>query len=476
MKTLHKFGFALFLVIAGLLGHCPVLYAQSDLKGFSQDDARGLYFKWKNDSIEKWSFHYQLTTIAQAHPAFNATYSGKNSLHDSAESALSLTTTFFLGRKLWKGAAVYCDPEISGGKGMSYALGLAGAANGETYRIGDPAPTLYIGRIYYQQIFAIDGSKKTSLQDAEKNQLGDRIPDSRITITAGKFSLADYFDDNDFSHDPRTQFINWSLMSNGAWDYPANTRGYTSGFVVELINPTWAARVSAVLEPRIANAEVMDMNISKAHGETAEVERNFKIHGREGTVRLLGFVNNSSAINYKTSISQLQHGDSVNWLSAVAVASGHIAGANYNSGLKYGFGLSYDQVLTDNLGFFCRASWNDGQSSTWAFTEIDQSASAGLVCKAKKIKRPLDNFGLAIVVNGISQAHRDFLNAGGYGFILGDGKLTNYGLEQILETYYSCRLEKSLYLTFDYQFVINPGYNMDRGPVNVFAGRIHVEF
>ncbi len=437
---------------------------------FSQDDARGLYFKGKTDSIEKWSFHFQLTTIVQGHPAFNAKYSGANSLHDTAESALSLTTTFYLGRKLWKGAALYCDPEVAGGKGMSYALGLAGAANGETYRIGDPEPTAYIGRAYFQQVIALKNSKCT-LQDGEKNQLGDLVPCSRIVITAGKFSLADFFDENNYSHDPRTQFMNWSAMENGAWDYPANTRGYTSGFVVELINPDWAVRVSSVLEPKQANAEVMDLDIAKAHGETMELEKSLNFKGHPGTLRLLGFHDISRAINYRAAINAMAHGDS----SSIGIITGRTLGTAFN-GLKYGFGLSFDQELSRDMGIFSRVGWNDGQTSTWAFTEIDQTATLGLSIKATQLKRPFDTFGLAGIVNGISKDHRDYLNAGGYGFIIGDGKLTNYRPEQILETYYSARIARALWLTLDYQFVMNPAYNEDRGPVNIFSARVHVEF
>jgi len=437
---------------------------------FSQDDFRGLYFKGKSDSIEKWSFHFQMTTILQGHPAFNAKYSGINSLHDTSETALSMTATFFLGRKLWKGAAIYCDPEVAGGKGMSYALGLAGAANGETYRIGDPSPTLYIGRAYFQQIIALRNAKCV-LQDGEKNQLGDMVPCSRVVITAGKFSLADYFDDNTYSHDPRTQFMNWAMMENGAWDYPANTRGYTSGIVVELIYPTWAARVSSALEAKMANGEVMDLDIAKTHGETAELEKSLNFKGHPGTLRLLGFHNISRAVNYRAAINAMAHGDS----SSVGVISGHTLGNAFN-GLKYGFGLSFDQGLTKDIGIFSRVGWNDGQTSTWAFTEIDQTATLGISVKANKLKRPEDTFGFAGIVNGISNDHRDYLNAGGYGFIIGDGKLTNYGYEEILETYYSARLSKALWTTVDYQYVKNPAYNKDRGPVNIFSLRLHVEF
>jgi high affinity Mn2+ porin len=426
--------------------------------------------KNKFDSVEKWSYHFQLTTIMQAHPGFNALYSGKNSLQDTSESALSLTTTFFLGRKLWKGAAVYFNPEIAGGSGVSYALGLAGAANGETFRIGSPAPRIYVARAFIQQHFAIGGSK-TERQNSDQNQLADSLPASRITISAGKFSLADFFDDNAYSHDPRSEFMNWALMSNGAWDYPANTRGYTWGGVIELIKPGFAIRVSSSLVGLKANGPTMDVNITKAHAETIEFEKKLNINGHPGSVRVLAFENFSSAPSYKNAIHDMENGDS----NLVAVASGAKPGPYYG-GLKYGFGISAWQELSKTVGVFMRAGWNDGKTVTWAFTEIDRSVSAGLSFTPTFIKRPNDEMGIAAVVNDISQDHYNYLNLGGYGFMLGDGRLTNYGNETIIEYFYKVRLTSSFWLTADYQFIMNPGYNKDRGPVHVFAGRLHIEF
>jgi len=422
------------------------------------------------DSIEKWSYHFQLTSIGQAHPAFKAKYSGKNSIQDTAESALSLTATLFLGRKLWKGASVFFNPEIAGGKGVSYALGLAGAANGETFRIGSPAPQLYVARAFFQQHIALKHSGE-EYQEADLNQLGNIIPSSRFTISAGKFSIADFYDDNAYSHDPRSEFLNWSLMSNGAWDYPANTRGYTWGVVMELVKPKWAVRVSSVLVPLIANASVFDLNITKAHGETVELERKLKINGHSGCIKLLGFENFSSAPFYSQGVNRIKSGDS----SLIPSFNGQKTGPDYGR-MKYGFGISAWQELTNDLGVFARVSWNDGKTATWAFTEIDQSVSLGLSIKASKIKRPDDVFGIAGVLNGISQEHYNYLNAGGYGFILGDGKLTNFGNEMIIESYYKIKIAQSLWATLDYQFVMNPGYNADRGPVHIFALRGHVEF
>jgi len=419
------------------------------------------------DSLENWSCHFQFTGIVQGHPDFHAAYSGKNSLQTPAEQALSVTSTLYLARKLWKGAAIFVNPEIAGGSGMSAALGLAGAANGETFRVGNPAPSLYLARGYFEQHIAL---RKSAIEhrEGESNQLAGALPSSRITITLGKFSLADFFDDNAYSHDPRSEFMNWSLMDNGAWDYPANTRGYTWGGVVELIEPGYAVRVSSVLVPKIANSQVYDMNIARANGETAEFEKKFKIKNHPGNLRFLGFANFSSAPAYNTAINEMNNGDS----SLVNVFNGHSTGVQYG-GLKYGGGISFNQELTKNIGVFSRVGWNDGQTATWAFTEIDQTASAGIRVRSKK--RPTDYLGVACVVNGISTAHRNYLNAGGYGFMLGDGKL-HYGSEQILETFYKIQLTQFLWATVDYQLIINPGYNMDRGPVHVFAIRGHVEF
>ena len=419
------------------------------------------------DSIEKWSYHFQFTGIMQGHPAFKADYSGQNSLSNEKENAFSVTSTLFLGRKLWKGASFYFNPEVAGGKGISSALGIAGFTNGECFRIGDPSPAVYLARAFIRQNFAI-GKSENEKEDADINQLGGEVvPTSRITVTAGKFSIADLYDCNSYSHDPRTQFFNWSLMGNGAWDYPANTRGYTYGLVVELIKPTWAIRVSETMVPAKANGSVMDQNIGKARGETIELEKDLKIKGRKGAIRLLGFRNLSHAGNYENAVSQYRAGTDTSLNVNTLTTYG---------GQKYGIALNIEQELTADIGVFARASWNDGQTATWVFTEIDQSASIGFSIKGTKWKRADDVIGVAGVMNGISDQHWDFLNNGGYGFIIGDGKLTHYGAETIGEIYYSCLITKSLWLTADYQFVQNPAYNRDRGPVNVWGVRAHVQF
>jgi high affinity Mn2+ porin len=420
----------------------------------------------ENDTIEKWSYHFQFTGIAQGHAAFHASYSGDNSLNQEQEKAFSVTSTLFLGRKLWKGASFYLNPEVAGGKGISSALGIAGFTNGECFRIGDPSPAIYLARAFLRQHLAIGNEMHNAT--AAANQLGgESTPESRVTITAGRFSIADVYDDNSYSHDPRTQFMNWALMSNGAWDYPANTRGYTYGIIMELVKPGWAVRFSETMLPKTANGSVMDENIRKARGETLELERDFTIADHKAVIRFLGFRNLSRAGNYKHAID-LYH--------SIADTSLDVNTLTTYNGQKYGVALNAELELNNNTGVFARASWNDGKTATWVFTEIDASASIGIQIKGSKWKRPTDVIGIAGVMNGISNDHRNFLNTGGYGFLIGDGKLPDYGAETIGEIYYSLQLTNSFWVSADYQYVQNPAYNKDRGPVHVYAIRGHVEF
>ena len=417
-----------------------------------------------------WSEHFQVTVISQIHSGFKAAYSGTNSLSDTVESgATSVTSTLFLGRRLWKNAAAYFNPELSGGRGLSYAVGIAGALNGETYRIGDPSPSVAIARAYLQQMIPL-GHTGYEKADEGANQVAGKIPSRRITISAGKFSMSDFFDRNSYSHDPRTQFLNWSLMSNGAWDYPANTKGYTEGLVAELVLPNWALRLSSVAVPKIANHPALEYQFGKAHSETAELERSFNIDKRPGVIRLLFSYTASRAPSYEEGLNALKAGDT----TLLQVISGNRERTSFG-GHKAGIFLNAEQQIADDMGVFARLGWNDGKYATWAFTEIDQTLHAGLYLKGSRWKRNDDAVGVAAVVNGISSEHRAFLKAGGYGFIIGDGNL-NYGHESIIETYYNARLLPNFWASIDYQFVNNPGYNKDRGPVHVFAVRGHIEF
>jgi len=416
-----------------------------------------------------WSSHFQLTIINQVHLKFHAKYSGMNSLDTSEPSATSITTTLFLGRRLWKHAAIFFNPELSGGAGLSYAVGVAGALNGETYRIGDAAPSVSVARIYVQQVIPLGGNGLTDVADGT-NQIEGKVPARRLTITAGKFSMSDFYDVNSYSHDPRSQFLNWSLMSNGAWDYPANTKGYTEGLQLELTVPGWAVRASSVAEPVIANHPDMEYVFNKAASETMEFERDYSIGKQPGIVRLLLSYTQSRAPSYKAGLAAIADNDT----TLLKVFSGNAESPVYG-GHKGAICVNAEQNITDDIAAFLRTGWNDGQFATWAFTEIDQTLSGGFSFKGERWGRTGDVAGVAGVVNGISAVHQAFLKAGGYGFIIGDGYL-NYGYEEILETYYKAALFTNVNISADYQFVNHPAYNKDRGPVHVFAIRAHFEF
>jgi high affinity Mn2+ porin len=416
----------------------------------------------------KWTSHFQTTVITQKHLAFKSLYSGLHSLADTVEpSATSITATLFLGRKLWKGADFYFNPEVSGGKGLSFATGVAGALNGETYRVGVVEPQVYVARAYLQQRIPLGHTDYKNTED-EENQVAEKIPVNRITISAGKFAISDFYDDNSYSKDPRIQFFNWSLWANGAWDYPANTRGYTIGLVVEVIKPKWTIRLSSVAVPRIANFHLLEYHIGKAHNETFEFQHSIFIGRRPGNIRFLMSKTFDKAPSYAKGINAISTGNTF----ILDVIKGETENINYG-GKKLTIGLNVEQELSNEIGFFSRLGWNDGKYATWAFTEIDQTINSGISVKGIKWHRPADIWGIAGAVSGISKDHRLFLKDGGYGFIIGDGRL-NYGHESIIETYYSAKLTGFFWLTFDYQFVNNPGYNKDRGPVHIFGIRGHI--
>ncbi|MEO9257789.1 MAG: carbohydrate porin [Crocinitomicaceae bacterium] len=407
----------------------------------------------------RFSIHAQTTVINQFKPKFSAKYSGDNSLQTQQEDKTSLTSTLYVGVRLWKGASVFLNPEIAGGSGLSSALGIASATNGETFRVGDPAPHLYVARLFYKQLFSL--TKQTTYQENDFNQIGTYIPTKYIAFTIGKVGVADFFDDNKFSHDPRTQFLSWGLMDNGAWDYPANVRGYTPSVVIEYVDPKNEFRYGASLVPVVANASKLNWDISKASSHSIEYTRRFKIKNRDGAVRVLGFFTTANMGNYRQSI-------------ALSPQNPVIADTRHYGNTKYGFAINAEQNITSDLGCFFRASWNDGNNETWAFTEIDHSISGGFSLNGERWKRKNDVIGLAYVASGISKAHAAYLKAGGKGFMLGDGNL-NYAWEHLAEVYYSAELVKNhIYLTAAYQFLVNPGYNRDRqGPINVISLRLH---
>ncbi len=397
------------------------------------------------DSIQKYSLKFQMTSVYQWHPEFKADYSGTNSMLSKEQRALSLTSTLFLDVPLWKGGLFTFNPEMSGGEGLSSAKGLGGFPNGETFRIGEAKPVVYMARMLLQQKFKFKNNQ--SLQ-----------------IVAGKFGLADYFDGNTYSHDPRTQFLNWSLMTHGAWDYAANTRGYTDGIYANYQFDTWQVRASLSALPTNANGPNLGFSFKKSNAVNLEVEKKITFKNNDsGTIKLLGYKNLAGMGNYNLANSNY-------------IITPNIVSTRQDGRTKYGIGINADYSHSDTWGLFGRMSYNDGKNETWAFTEIDQSASLGINLKGKIWNRSDDFAGLALATNGLSASHQTYQKLGGNGFMIGDGNL-NYGTEKIVEAFYSFAIpHTSFTLSPDYQFVVNPGYNKDRGPIQFVALRFHAKF
>ena len=411
-------------------------------------------------SEEPYGVSAQATFVTQQHDAFPAPYSGANSLFPGFERKNSLSATLFLGARLWRGAEIYADPEVIKGRGLSGVLGIAGFPNGDVARVGNGDWKLYHARLFLRQTFGLGGEQESI--EADQHQLAGVQDARRVVINVGNFSAADFFDDNAYSHDPRTQFLNWSLMANGAWDYPADARGYTNGIVSEWIEPGFALRAGLMMMPVNANQLPLDHRLSVAHGAAVEWERAYAIGTRPGKLRLLAYLNRANMGSYRAALAN-------------AGAGPPDVTATRATRSKYGFGVNIEQRIDETLGVFARLGWNDGATETWCFTEIDQSASVGALLRGVAWGRADDTVGIATVVNGLSSAHRDYLAAGGYGFMLGDGRL-NYRREVVVETFYSLKLLDKLALSLDYQRAANPAYNADRGPVNILTGRVHVEF
>jgi high affinity Mn2+ porin len=405
---------------------------------------------------ELFSFHLQSTVTPQGYPGFHADYSGPNSLPNGAELRTSYSATLFLGARLWHGAAFYVDPEMFGGIGVGRGFGVAGFPNGDVNRVSTAHPTIYLARAFVRQTLGFGGD--TENIEADQNQLAETVDVSRLTLTLGKFSAADVFDSNAYAHDPRTQFLNWSLFDNGAWDYPADIRGYTYGGSVELNQAKWALRYGIFMEPSVASGSHLSYDIGEHFGQVAEFEQRYALGSRPGKVRLLAYWNRADMGDYT---------------KAARMAEPDITRTRATSS-KYGVGLNLEQQVSDDMGLFARLGWQDGRREDWAFTEIDRTATVGLSQKGTPWSRPDDIAGLALSVNGLSDPHRRYLENGGLGFILGDGRL-HYDAEEIVETYYSAKLTKYFFLTADVQFINHPAYNRDRGPVWVGTLRLHLQ-
>ena len=403
--------------------------------------------------------------IFQAHPPFHAKYSGANSFKNAGEHALSRVATLYMGWQASRTTEFLFDVEETGGRGLSDAFGLAGFTNLDVVRNPDLGAAPYIARVMLHQIIPL--SPKTEEADRNFLSLASSLPEKRFEIRVGKFGTADFFDVNEVGTDSHLQFTNWAIDNNGGYDYAADTRGYTYGAMVEYQSPLWGMRFGEMLMPKVANGIDLDWNLRRARAENLEFElRPTLLRNRKTTIKPLAYLNHANMGSYREAIN--------------AFLSGHdstpdVTVHRHQGMLKQGFGVNFEQELPESVRFYFRIGWNEGKHESFAYTEVNNTFAAGADISGERWHRRLDRAGLAMVTNGLSRDHREYLALGGLGFLLGDGQL-NYGREKILESYYNLHLWRGVYAAALLQYITDPGYNRDRGPAIVPGSRLHVDF
>jgi len=411
---------------------------------------------------DTWGFHGQATSVSQYHPAYHAAYSGPESLDPGSRGDTTNDVTLYLGVRPWAGAEIWLDPEIDQGFGLNDTLGVAGFTSGEAYKVGRSTPYFRLQRWFLRQTIDLGG--ETQKVDADQNQLGGSQSAERLVFTIGRYSPVDIFDTNRYAHDPRADFLNWSVIDTGTYDYAADAWGYTYGAAGEWYQGDWTTRFGLFGLSDVPNSKKLDGTLRQFQ-EDAEIEHRHQLWGQPGAIRITGFLTHGRMGSYAEAVEQ----------SDLTGLPANIAGVRRWS-VRGGVSLTAEQQLQDDLGVFLRAGWAEGDKEVYNFTDIDRTVSAGAALTGRGWGRVDDAVGLAAVLNAPSEQLKAFLEAGGRGLLIGDGKLINSGPEQILETYYSLALFKAAHLSFDYQFITNPGYNRDRGPVSVLSARVHAQF
>jgi len=430
----------------------------------SAADADQVPAMFPHPETDRWWISGQANFISQWHPEFHSPYQGPRSLPPQAQDATSRVLTLFTGVRLTDRAELLCDVQETGGHGIGEAVGLAGVTNLDIVRNPDLSKAPYIARLMWHQIIPLGGRKIANYR--MPFSLFPSLPERRLEIRFGKFSMVDFFDNNTYATDTSFQFMNWTVDNNGAYDYAADTRGFTFAAMLEYHERSWTVRFAEGLMPKVANGIHLDANMKRARAENVE----FELHGtvirhREGIIRFLSFVNHANMGSYREAVGQFLAG---------LTAKPDITAHPLRTAIKYGFGANFEQPLNDWMGVFGRWGWDEGRHESFAYTEVDETAEIGIGGSGKRWRRKFDRAGLVFVTNGISRDHQEYLALGGQGFLLGDGRL-NYGRENIIETYYTLHMWRGIYPSFGLQHINNPGYNRDRGPVIVLALRLHVE-
>ena len=406
----------------------------------------------------------QANFIFQTHPGFFALYSGPHSLHPYYEEDVSRVLTLYSGFRVNNSFELIGDLEEAGGGALSQGFGLAGNTDLDIVRNPLLSKAPYLARGMVHKVFALSRDKVEN--DRNSLSLFEELPRRRIEVRFGKFSMPDFFDQNSVGSDTHFQFINWTICNNGAWDYAADTRGYTVGAVIDYEDRNWGFRVGEGLMPRVANGIDLVWKFWQAHAENYEFEwRHGVIPGKSGVVRLLGYTNYANMGIYRVQ----------NNLAEQSATTPDITAHPWHITRKYGFDVNLEQNLTPYLTAFGRFGWDNGKTESFAYTEVDQTFAEGVGANGAWWHRKQDRAGVAVVTNAIKKDHQEYLALGGLGFLLGDGAL-RYGRETVEETYYTAHVWRGVYLSPGLQHINNPGYNRDRGPVVVPTFRLHVEF
>jgi len=403
----------------------------------------------------------QGTSVTQNTPSFQAPYSGQNSLKPRHDTQETTDLTLYVGHRLWHGAEGWVNAEVDQGFGLSNTVGVAGFPSGEAYKVGASTPYLRLPRAFVRQTIPLGGA--TQPIAAAGNQMAGETTSDQLVLTVGKFSVVDIFDTNAYAHDPRGDFLNWSVIDAGAFDYAADAWGYTYGAAAEWSRSWWTLRAGLFEMSPVPNGKVVKVDFS-ARMAVLEWEVRHDWAGQPGKLKLLAFSNRAAMGSYRDAVRLGQQ-------LGVAPDTAPVRRRASRAGLA----LNAEQDLSPDLGLFARASANEGGKEAYEFTEINRSLSAGLQLKGRAWGRADDKAGVAAVVNGLSHAAREYFSAGGTGILIGDGRL-RYGSENILELYYAMRLLPAVAVSMDYQHIGNPAYNRDRGPVSVWGLRLHGEF
>jgi high affinity Mn2+ porin len=407
----------------------------------------------------------QANFISQWHPTFYSPYSGPNSLSAPAQFATSRVLTLFTGIRVSNSTEFLCDVQETGGGGIGEALGLAGFTNLDVVRNPSLSQAPYIARLMVHEVIPLGDARVVS--ERTPFSLFSSLPERRLEIRFGKFSLVDFFDLNSYGSDSNFQFMNWTVDNNGAYDYAADTRGYTYGVIFEYHQPHLALRFAEALMPKVANGLHLEADLAAARAENTEVEIHRKAFRlQEGTLRLLSYVNHANMGLYSEAVNNYLEG-----LTPTPEITDHPLGTT----IKYGFLVNFEQPVNDSLGIFGRWGWNEGKHESYAYTEDDETFLLGVAGAGTAWNRRFDRWGFAFVSNGISKDHQTYLALGGLGFVLGDGRL-NYGRENIEEAFYTFHVWRGIYPSAGLQHINDPGYNRDRGPVLVPTARLHLEF